>query len=127
VYSVHKTLIFGSLLLMQSCKSDVKPIPIVQKSEFIGEWKMAEAYKDEVPTKLLDNAYFRFTQDGKVVTNLLGNAVPVKFDYSNGVIAMGNGINCKVVYKTTDTLIMITKLRDIDFEFITVKDELEND
>jgi len=117
-------LIVPILLLMNSCKQDQPTATVhVQDLNLEGTWKMHEAYKGNAQTKLLDNAYFTFTKDAKVSTNVLGDETPYAYTLKNGKLVIGSGSNSfyNVELVTTDTLILTTRMRNFNFKFITVK------
>ena len=75
---VPKAFIVPSLLLLiSSCSISEDKDPRARYPELIsGEWELAAAYRDSVPTQLLDGTFFRFLDGNRMETNLPLEALP---------------------------------------------------
>lgn len=119
-----------SILILFSCKGDQNTIqvePKIETTDMVGTWKMHEAYKGNSKTKLLDNAYFIFDNNGKIVSNIQGDAQSYPYSFTKNKLSIDNPSKdvYKVLSMTSDTLILTTKIRNFDFKFITVKSKSE--
>lgn len=125
IFLVLFLVITSSLI---GCKNDA-PVPLVnlEAPTLVGTWNMHEAYKGENQTKLLDNAYFEFKENGKMVTNILGDEKAYPYKTSNGkiIVESPDVQRYNVISKSPDTLIVTTRLRNFDFKFITLKSNPE--
>lgn len=124
-YSYPVCLILICFLV--GCKPEVT-VPIVTTPVVLdGEWEMVEAYKGNTLSRLLDNATFKFTDEGKFSTNILGDENMYPYELSKGKIKVLNPNKdiYIVQHKTTDTLILSTRQRNFDFKFITVLSKSE--
>lgn len=113
---------------MVGCKNDAPATVLnLEAPTLVGTWNMYEAYKGEHRTKLLDNAYFEFQENGKMVTNILGDEKAYPYKTSNGkiIVESPDAQRYNVINKSSDTLIMTTRLRNFDFKFITLKSNPE--
>jgi len=103
--------------------------PDLKANDLVGKWSMHEAYKGKVKTKLLDNGFFEFSNDGKLMTNILGDDGFHPYTLSNNEIKVtdGEGAIYKVIEKTQDTLTLMTRIRNFDFKFVTIQSKAKND
>ncbi len=113
-------------VIFSSCKTDGPSAAMAEVSQLDGTYKMHKAYKSDQETKLLDNAFFTFT-DKTVITNVLGDETPHPYTLKNGKLEIEDGSSnpYNVDLVTPDTLIMTTRIRRFNFKFITVKSQAE--
>lgn len=65
------------LLLLSSCSVSSEEDTHARYPELItGEWALTAAYRDSVPTQLLDGTFFRFLDGNTMETNLPLEALP---------------------------------------------------
>jgi len=129
--SMMNTKIFAALFLLvaaltsYSCKSDSATAVVLSNVDLAGQWKIQEAYKGKTKTNLLDNGYFSFSESGNITTNILGDETPSEYKLSKNLITVEEGLVKKytVEKKTTDTLILTTRIRNFDFRFIALKSD----
>ena len=117
---VYKLSFIFGLLVLFSCKTDVKPQENIKVEQLEGKWLMHQGFRSGNRSKLLDNAYFEFLPANQMRTNIMGDEEPIKFKFENGTILTVND-KYYVTKLTSDTLILNAHLKNFDFKFITVK------
>lgn len=86
-----------------------------------GQWKIAEAYRNNRQTQLLNNGLFVIS-DSSFMTNILPGEVG-PYSYSNNIIKLSEGKQTayKVVKLQGDTLQMEAEIDNFKFRFLTIK------
>ncbi len=118
-------LLFCCLILSLyiGCKPESKSVKLIQHTDLEGEWLIHKAYKAEKETRLLSNAYINFVPDQKLNTNILPiqESMPYSLEKEQITVADSENTVFNVDLVTSDTLVMRTKIRNIDFKFIFTK------
>jgi len=106
-----------------SCKQDVRSASFVEETRLEGKWEMIEARKGNTVTKMLDNAYFIFSETQAIESNLLQEGQQFKYVLSKNIVEVDNPSKSTFIVQkaTSDTLIMATKMRNIEFQFTLKK------
>ena len=111
------------LCLFIGCKPENKATKVILHSDLQGEWVIHKAFKAEKETRLLSNAYINFIPNQKLNTNILSTQEQVTYSLEKEQIIIADIENSvfNVDLVTSDTLVMRTKIRNIDFKFIFTK------
>lgn len=123
-YSVKNTLI-GLLLLVffYSCKdeSNSSNNKVIIES-VIGDWDVLEAKRNNRVAKSLSNSKF-FITDSTFSCNFLNASEAFPYSFNGKTIKVLNPENTKytVRFNTLDTLILKTEIKNLDFQFTSVK------
>jgi len=112
---------------LSNCKNDEKVASVAEKpmtaDDLVGEWTIVEAYKGNQPSKMLEKGLFTFSPTYEFSNNFLGDPSQYPYTFNGRRIKVKNGSRTSydVIKLTSDTLVMKTKLRNFDFQFITTK------
>lgn len=86
----------------------------------LGRWEITEATRNGRPTESLEELYFEFFQDGRMITNLLGAAESSRYQVDGNVIAQRESrveTDYAIEEITDSTLTLSARMRDYDFLF----------
>lgn len=109
--------LFGAIIscLFISCDNQTEK----NKANIIGNWTVVTAFREKRETRLLNEVYFQFGADGKMLTNLPVTTEP-RADYSvnNNTIVMqgGNPISFEIVDLADSSAVLSVELRNTLFE-----------
>lgn len=86
-----------------------------------GTWDVIEAYRSDVKTETLNNAFFHFTHDS-ISTNILGDTVSTALEIDGRKLFQGGifPIQYKIERFDKDTLVLSAKIRKYSFLFKTL-------
>lgn len=108
-----------------TCASEEKEI---EKNNLLGRWEIQEARRNGRPTESLDNLYFEFFEDGKMVTNLSGSQESAVYEVNEDIIAQRESqfdVDYQIRNLTDSTLELAAQIRDFNFSFSLSKAILE--
>lgn len=119
-----------SIFLVFSCKSD--PATIDENLSEVGNWSIIASTRNNKPTSTLKDGYFDFGEGNVMKTNILGGEADFDYSRDGNVInqklgpelqsAMGvDHINYIIEKLSSDTLILKSKIRNYNFEFLGIK------
>lgn len=129
ILMVPKSLLVPSfLLLISSCGISWEEDTYARYPELIaGEWELSSAYRDSVPTRLLDGTFFRFLEGNRMETNLplepMPDTAPLAASYTLKAdsLLMTNRFQEEQVFVITrldsQALHLSTRIRGIPFQF----------
>ena len=94
------------------------------KKELTGKWVIAEAYRDDNPTDMLQNAYIQL-EPNILKTNMFGSDIESKYSVSENNITLLDPPNTtfKIVEKSSGKLILTTEIEEFVFKIIIEKDQ----
>ncbi len=123
LYKFQIIIFLAIISALVSCKPEPKTPVVTVPVVLDGDWEIAEAYKGNTLSRLLDNGTFKFTEDRKFSTNILRDTQLYPYSITGGKISIDNPSKDTYIvqHKTSDTLILGTRLRNFDFKFITIK------
>lgn len=113
------------LLIFVSCKGDASQSnAVIEMNHLKGKWKIFKAYKAKKQTQLLSNAYFEFSNDDQVKSNIhpTEDFVPFKTVGKQIKIEEPSKINYKILGLVQDTLELSTKMRGVVYDLILIKE-----
>lgn len=111
---LYFVIIIGSLLF--SCKSDT-PNTTASKDNLQGKWEIIDAKRNGKQTELLKNGFFNFENNELTSNiNLSADTITEVFTVTDNNIILNNS-RYNVLYNTSDTLILSTRISNFDFEF----------
>ncbi len=108
-----------------TCASEEKEI---EKNNLLGRWEIQEARRNGRPTESLDNLYFEFFEDGKMVTNLSGSQESAVYEVNEDIITQRESqfdVDYQIRNLTDSTLELAAQIRDFNFSFSLSKAILE--
>jgi len=108
-----------------TCASEEKEI---EKNNLLGRWEIQEARRNGRPTESLDNLYFEFFEDGKMVTNLSGSQESAVYEVNDDIITQRQSqfdVDYQIRNLTDSTLELAAQIRDFNFSFSLSKARLE--
>ncbi len=110
-------LIFGVLV---ACRRDVQ----VKADNLQGRWIVQEAYRNEVLTKTLENAYFEFNTESAMSTNLWPDALEISYAIDGNMLLQKSEevVTYTIQKLTTDSLELSSTIRNYRFYFVMVRD-----
>ena len=96
------------------------------KDKVYGKWELTEALRNDRPAASLENIFFEFYQDGKMVTNFnaTGNTETSEYAISGNKIRQKNNELSPeyIIEEVNDTLLVLsTELRNFDFRLLLKK------
>jgi hypothetical protein len=108
-------LIVG-ILLWSACTKDGTEYTTEM---LIGQWNLAEGYKNGQPSSLLDKLYFRFSED-VMFSNVLGDEQPVTYTLTDDLITTEGPrlINYLIGELNDSTLVLHTTIQKHEFSFV---------
>ena len=127
-FYVQKTLALLVLISISSCREE----PKFDQNKLIGHWQIREGLRGGKPSAAFDGAYFEFSADEKMTTNLplpdpnfVEIACPfslkkdIIFQKPNGA----EGVDMKIIELTDSSLAVDFKMREVDFHLVFQKGE----
>ena len=110
-------VLFFTWLLFITCNSDSSS----ENLYINGTWDVIDAYRSDVKTETLNNAFFHFTHDS-IRTNLLGDTVTAPLEIDGRKLLQGGNfpIQYKIERFDKDTLELSAKIRKYSFVFKTL-------
>jgi len=105
-----------------------------EKSEFkdkvYGRWELTEALRNDRPAASLENIFFEFYEDGKMVTNFNATGDTQTSEYAisgNRIRQKNNDLSPEyIIEEASDTSLMLsTELRNFDFKLLLRKEEAQ--
>ncbi len=105
-----------------------------EKSEFedqvYGRWELKEALRNDRPAASLENIFFEFYDDGKMITNFNISGDVESSDYKivgNRIRQKNDELSPEYIIDEVDdsTLVITTELRNFDFRLTLRKDSIE--
>jgi len=104
-----------------ACKTDT----VFSEQDIIGNWEIIAAKRNGKITSTLKGGYFKFFENNRMGTNILGE--DQEFDY----LINGSSINqiggeetsYRIENISNDTIQIISKIMNFKFEFVAVKKE----
>ncbi len=108
------------LLLFAGCGDDVANSPATVE----GQWELVRATRNNTETEMLDGLRFKFSPDGKLVTNLLGNEAPGTYVWSGEEITT-EGVKLALTYSvqglTDSTMHLRSSYQGFQFDFMLAR------
>lgn len=94
------------------------------KKELAGKWVISEAYRDDNPTDMLQNAYIQLDPN-TMKTNMFGSEIESKYSVSEDKITLLDPPNTafKILEKSTDKLILSAEIEEFVFKLIFEKEQ----
>jgi len=124
VFKNHAYFILLTACTIIGCSSEVETF---DQNLLYGHWEIRSAQRDGHPTETLTNTFFKFNEEGKMVTNfnLDGNEVSGDFEIEGyKILQKGDPtIDYSVEIIEADKLVLLTKLMDYDFTINLKKKE----
>ena len=105
-----------------ACEPATEKIEI-KLTDIEGQWNVTKAIRGGRPTESLDGAFFTFTADGALTTNLLGDTVTVPFQLRKDTILQQSNIPTAYIIQELEgpAMLMNTTLRSTPFQFFLEK------
>ena len=106
--------------LISACKSENEIV--INNEKLQGSWQIAEAFRDNNKTRLLDNGLFTFLGQ-KFETNILQDANNYDYIVNDKIIYVEDAPRSRyeVIGFTQDTLILKSNIKGFDFKFVLTK------
>ena len=100
------------------------------KDKVYGRWELTEALRNDRPAASLENIFFEFYEDGKMVTNFNATGDTQSSEYAisgNRIRQKNNELSPEyIIEEASDTsLILSTELRNFDFKLLLRKEETQ--
>lgn len=119
---VRLLFLFCTICLLLACEPTVTENEI-KLSDIEGHWDVTRAIRDGRPTESLDGAFFNFSTDGLVTSNLLGDTLQVPFQLKGDTISQQ--LNSPIIYIIEEfegpVMVVNTTLRSTPFQFFLEK------
>jgi hypothetical protein len=123
----YTIILFGLLLFValsfSACRNDKNESAM----EFLlGRWELVEAFRNGRPTSSLENLFFEFQDEGRMITNLLGEEESATYQLSKTELRQRDSqidVNYAIEELTDSTLMLSTQLRGYAFRFVLRKQE----
>ena len=119
-------IMFSFFFTLIGCKEETSEFT----EQIFGRWELKEALRNERQAASLENIFFEFYPDGKMITNFNISGDDQSSDYK----VVGNRIRQKndelspeyVIDQVNDTILVITtQLRNFDFKLTLRKDSIQ--
>lgn len=111
-----------STVLFQACTANQETGPSTQQL-LEGRWELDSASKNGNPTAMLEGAYFEFTLESKMTTNLLGSDETSPFALKDKIIQQKSfaTLNYEIKKLNTDSLQLLTTIQKVNFDLLLLK------
>jgi hypothetical protein len=122
LYLILVLCVFGIFL---SCQNNATE----EKVDIKGRWKVERALRDGAPTETLGDAYFEFVDRENLKTNINRKDDSFKYTFDQKVITQTGPFNAEyfVDYLVSDTMVLSTIIRNYDFKFLLIREDLNSD
>ncbi|MBK9566629.1 MAG: hypothetical protein WAT46_00735 [Saprospiraceae bacterium] len=107
------------LLMFAGCKQDDQTL----KSQIEGTWDVFASEMNNKPNSFMQDAWFTFSKDNKVNSNLFENQGDVKYEIHSGKLSIDipDGFDMNIERLANDTLVLEGKLKFYYMEYFLVK------
>lgn len=107
------------LLMFAGCKQDDQTL----KSQIEGTWDVFASEMNNKPNSFMQDAWFTFSKDNKVNSNLFENQGDVKYEIHSGKLSIDipEGFDMNIERLANDTLVLEGKLKFYYMEYFLVK------
>lgn len=114
----------GVMLLPVGCQD----VPTIEIAKLEGKWVVYSAKRNRKLTTTLNDAYFFFKENNKLLTNIMGEDEESSYSLSGDVIQLDNsdGHKYNIANLTDDTLILKTKIQNFYFEFSMLRESADS-
>lgn len=114
----------GVLLLPIGCQDG----PSIEIAKLEGKWVVYSAKRNRKLTTTLNEAYFFFQENNKLLTNIMGEDEESSFTLKSDVIHVDNKAKHKYTIDnlTDETLILKTKIQNFYFEFSMLREKADS-
>ena len=117
---VLKNLSYFYLIIFSSFLGcNTAEVKTVDTNLLYGHWEIKSAQRDGHPTETLTNTFFKFSEEGNMVTNfnLEGNEVAGAFEFNGSNITQKGSpeVSYSVEILEKDKLVLLTKLMEYNF------------
>jgi hypothetical protein len=121
----HKLIFFGVIVLLtsqilSSCKDKI------EYQDIEGNWTLIRAMRNGKPTQTLENVFFEFNPENRMMTNLLGIENTFDIVYKYPVIEIKNGSDLEeltVKKMEEDTLHLELRIINYKYDFYLMRSE----
>jgi hypothetical protein len=106
-------------LLFIGCKQDDKSL----NTRIQGTWDVFASEMNNKPNNFMQDAWFEFSSDNIVKSNLFENQENIKFEINSGklTIDIPDGFNMEIERLSNDTLVLEGKLKFYYMEYFLVR------
>ena len=106
-------------LLFIGCKQDDKSL----NTQIQGTWDVFASEMNNKPNNFMQDAWFEFSSDNIVKSNLFENQENIKFEINSGklTIDIPDGFNMEIERLSNDTLVLEGKLKFYYMEYFLVR------
>ncbi|MEM1215680.1 MAG: hypothetical protein AAGJ82_08350 [Bacteroidota bacterium] len=115
----HLCIIWVSLLLsFVGLASACGEEGAVQAEDLVGRWEISSAMRGGKVTTTMDQMFFDFGTDGKLVTNMLGQDQTFQYTLDGNTIQQREGVleaDYEIVHFATDSLVLRSTIRSQQF------------
>ncbi|MBP6447665.1 MAG: hypothetical protein KA341_12750, partial [Saprospiraceae bacterium] len=107
------------LLMFAGCKQDDQTL----KSQIEGTWDVFASEMNNKPNSFMQDAWFTFSKDNNVNSNLFENQGDVKYEIHSGKLSIDipDGFDMNIERLANDTLVLEGKLKFYYMEYFLVK------
>ena len=107
------------LLMFAGCKQDDQTL----KSQIEGTWDVFASEMNNKPNSFMQDAWFTFSKDNNVNSNLFENQGDVKYEIHSGKLSIDipEGFDMNIERLANDTLVLEGKLKFYYMEYFLVK------
>ena len=107
------------LLMFAGCKQDDQTL----QSQIEGTWDVFASEMNNKPNSFMQDAWFTFSKDNKVNSNLFENQGDVKYEIHSGKLSIDipEGFDMNIERLANDTLVLEGKLKFYYMEYFLVK------
>ncbi len=107
------------LFVFAGCKQDDQTL----KSQIEGTWDVFASEMNNKPNNFMQDAWFDFSKDSKVQSNLFENQKELKYEINRGKLSIDipDGFSMNIERLTNDTLVLEGKLKYYYMEYFLVK------
>jgi hypothetical protein len=105
-----------------SCEDD----NATQEADLLGKWTITTALRDDKPTTTMDGMYFEFAEEGKLTTNMTGEAETYQYEVDDEQIFQREGTieaNYKIESRLDNELVLTTSLGGKSFRITLAREE----
>jgi hypothetical protein len=116
---MRSLFVYTCLFFLVACKQEIK----VEKSQLVGKWNFAKAYRDGKETQTMNSAFFEFGQDDSFTSNLFDAYGPTiyKIEGDKLIVLGAEGFRLDIKRFDNDTLVVGGNIKNTNLEFFLAK------
>lgn len=104
---------------LTSCESEKQ----YKESQLVGRWEVYQAERGGKPTQTVNGAYFEFSDQNQLYTNITGDGVMNGYQIYNNVIVQQGGekIRYQIETMNEEKMTLTTNINGVDFALDLIK------